>query len=129
MKRCPKIILFCLFLGMLLGISARAFAECSMTGTGFSAEEMKTLETHIFSLKNRNAEDVCGSLLLFRADIVSNRSLRTLSVKAPKETMAVIEEAIARLDIPAPVPAAPAPSPYRSRNMEMTVFVLGASDD
>jgi hypothetical protein len=58
-------------------------------------------------------------LAAFRGSITPNSTLRLLTVRAPKEIMPAIEDAIKRLDVP---------SPGIHRDADLTIFVIMATD-
>jgi hypothetical protein len=82
--------------------------------------ERRDWVTKIFNIKNVQPQVLRQALSMFRAEIVDTPQLRVLSVRAPKEIMPAIEEAIAMLDVPRP----PAPS----KTAELTVYVLLATE-
>ena len=80
--------------------------------------EQRDWETKIFPIKYVDPNELRVVLSMFRANIGnSGGSLRVLSVRAPKEIMPAIEDAIKRLDVPSLIKSA-----------ELTVYVLMASD-
>ena len=80
--------------------------------------EQRDWETRIFTIRYVDPAELRVVLSLFRGNFnFSGGSLRVLSVRAPKEIMPAIEDAIKRLDVPAP-----------RRDAELTIFVLVASD-
>ena len=80
--------------------------------------EQREWETKIFQIKYVDPNELSRVLSMFRGQIsYSGGALRVLSVRAPKEIMPAIEDAIKRLDVPAP-----------RKDAELTVFVLLASD-
>ena len=70
----------------------------------------------IFEIKYADPAQLQRALTIFRAE-VSYTGGRLLPVRAPKEIMPAIEDAIKRLDIPSP-----------RKDAELTVFILMASD-
>lgn len=78
--------------------------------------EMRDWVTQIFQVKNIAPGNLRQALSMFRAEMSSEPTLRVLSVRAPKEIMPAIAEAVAMLDVPQP----PAPS----NTAELTVYVL-----
>ena len=127
MNRYTKVLSLVLLMISMFGVSRNAVA-CSSTGRSWSSDETKTLETRIFTVKNVQSEDVCQALLLFHTEMVSNERLRTISVTAPKETLNVIDDVIKRLDVAPPTPQPFLPNPWISRDMQLTVYVLGADN-
>jgi|GEM_PF-855399 len=83
--------------------------------------EQKTWETRIFEVKYADLNELQRVLLIFQAQMNMSSSLRVLSVRAPKEVMPLIADAIKRLD----VPQTPAPR----TNVELTAYVLSASNE
>jgi hypothetical protein len=90
--------------------------------------------TKIIELKYADANQMKSILSIFRADLVvpgvmelySGRP-RIISVHAPKEIMAAIEDTIARFDVPPPPQPVRAPAaPVKS--IEVSVQVLGTYD-
>jgi hypothetical protein len=81
-------------------------------------EEQRDWETKIFPIRFVDPGELQRALSMFRGNIsYSGGGLRVLSIRAPKEIMPAIEDAIKRLDVPAP-----------RRSAELTIFVLVASD-
>ncbi|MBI2150811.1 MAG: hypothetical protein HYU27_09450 [Acidobacteria bacterium] len=80
-------------------------------------EEEKTWVTRIFPVKYADPDQLRAVLSMFRANSTANQSLRVLSIRAPKEIMPAIEDAIKMLDVPSP-----------RKDAELTVYVLMASD-
>ena len=82
--------------------------------------ERSDWQTKIFQIKYVEPGELRRALSMFRADMnESGGSLRVLSVRAPKEIMPAIEDAIKRLDVQ---PSSP------SRSADLTVYILMASD-
>jgi hypothetical protein len=82
------------------------------------AEEERQWETKIFQVKYVDPDELRRALSMFRGNVAySGGALRVLSVRAPKEIMPAIEDAIKRLDVPAP-----------RKDAELTIFVVLASD-
>jgi len=83
-------------------------------------EEKKTETPHVpivsklFVLKYADPQSLRALLLVFGVNIDSNRDLHVLAVSAPPETMAAIEDAIKRLDVPSAAPA----------NVDLTVYLV-----
>src|SRR5262245_17382642 len=63
-------------------------------------EEQRDWETRIFQIKYVDPGDLRGALTMFRSNITYSNPLRVVSVKAPKDIMPAIEDAIKRLDVP-----------------------------
>jgi hypothetical protein len=82
--------------------------------------ERRDWETKIFQIKYVEPSELRRALSMFRADMQeSGGALRVLSVRAPKEIMPAIEDAIKRLDS---MPSSP------SRSADLTVYILMGSD-
>jgi hypothetical protein len=80
--------------------------------------EQATWETKIFQIRYVDPGELQRALSMFRSSInYAGGGLRVLSIRAPKEIMPAIEDAIKRLDVPAP-----------RRDAELTIFVVVASD-
>jgi len=80
--------------------------------------EQRDWETKIFPIKYVDPNELRAALSMFRSNIgYSGGGLRVLSVRAPKEIMPAIEDAIKRLDVPMP-----------RKDAELTIHVLMASD-
>jgi len=75
-------------------------------------------ETKIFDVKYADLNALTGVLMMFRARISASPALRVLSVRAPKEIMPAIEDAIKRFDVPTPA----------KKSIELTIYVLSATD-
>jgi hypothetical protein len=75
------------------------------------------METRIFDVRYANLEDLQRILSLFQVSMTSSASLRVMSVRAPKDVMPLVADAIKRLDVP---PA--------KKGAELTIYVLSASD-
>lgn len=71
--------------------------------------------TKIFAIRNGEPSQIARALSLFRANIAVEDTLRTISVRAPKEIMPAIEEAITKLDVAV------------RKTVDLTVYVLVAS--
>lgn len=84
---------------------------------GQQLEEEKNWVTRIFPIKYADPDQLRAVLSMFRASSTANQSLRVLSIRAPKEIMPAIEDAIKMLDVPSP-----------RKDAELTVYVLMASD-
>ena len=72
----------------------------------------------IFQVRYADLDALVSVFRIFRADIVPEERLRVLSVRAPKEILPAIEDAIKRLDVP--------PAPLKQ--VELTVYVMKATD-
>jgi len=69
-------------------------------------------------MKNNVPASTLRALCIFRAEVVPQSALHVLSVRAPQEQMAAIEDAVKRLDLPQQGP----------KSVELTVHILVASD-
>jgi hypothetical protein len=81
-------------------------------------------ETRIFDIKYTDVNVLAQVLSVFGAQINPSPQLHVLSVRAPKEIMPAIADAIQRLDVPPPPPPQPAPS----KSVELTIYVINAAD-
>ena len=79
--------------------------------------EQRDWDTRIFQVKHVDPGNLRQALSMFRASMREDHALRVLSVRAPREIMPAIEDAIKRLDVPSP-----------SKTAELTVFILMATD-
>ena len=80
--------------------------------------EQRDWETKLFQIKYVDPGELRAALSMFRSSIsYSGGALRVLSVRAPKEIMPAIEDAIKRLDVPMP-----------RKDAELTIYVLLASE-
>ena len=68
----------------------------------------------LFVLKYADPQSVRQLLQVFNASIDSNRDLHVLAVNTTPETMAAIEDAIKRLDVPSAAPA----------NVDLTIYLV-----
>jgi hypothetical protein len=80
-------------------------------------EEQRSWETRIFSVRYVDLGQLTNALSMFRAKMQSSPELHVLSVRAPKEIMPAVEDAIKRLDIPQP-----------RKEAELMIYVIIASD-
>jgi hypothetical protein len=118
-----------LFLALLIpGFSLRALAQnqsgdaerlkIELAENARREAEQREWDTRIFQIKYVDPGELQRALSMFRGSITySGGGLRVLSVRAPKEIIPAIEDAIKRLDVPSP-----------RRDAELTIFVLVASD-
>jgi hypothetical protein len=79
--------------------------------------DQRDWETKIFPVRNVDANQLGNALSLFRASVQPNQALRVVSIRAPKEIMPAIEDAIKRLDVPSP-----------RLEAELTIYVVMSSD-
>jgi hypothetical protein len=68
----------------------------------------------LFLLKYADPQNIYTLLRVFHASVTPNHDMRALAVDASPEAMAVIEDAIKRLDVPSAAPA----------NIDMTVYLV-----
>ena len=68
----------------------------------------------LFVLKYADAPSIRQLLQVFHASIVANGDMRVLAVEATPETIATIDDAIKRLDVPSAAPA----------NIDLTVYLV-----
>jgi len=84
--------------------------------------ERRGWEVKMFQVKNITpANNPLGALCIFRVEVVFQPSLRMVQVRAPKELMSEIEEAIKKLDVPPP-PA------ILTKGVELTGYVVVAME-
>ena len=74
----------------------------------------KNWEVRMFSVKNDIPTQNLRALCIFRVEVVPQSLLKVVQVRAPKELMAAIEDAMKRLDVPPPP----------RRGVELTAYVL-----
>jgi hypothetical protein len=79
--------------------------------------EQKDWETRIFTVRYVDLGQLMNALSMFRAKMQISTELHVISVRAPKEIMPAIEDAIKRLDVPQP-----------RKEAELTIYVIIASD-
>jgi hypothetical protein len=97
----------------------RFFLALVLMALPLAAQEEKKAEAKptvqkLFVLKYADPQSVRSLLQVFQANINANRDLRVLAVDAFPDTMAVIEDAIKRLDVPSAAPA----------NIDLTVYMV-----
>jgi hypothetical protein len=78
----------------------------------------KNWSSKMIMLKNNIPVSTLRSLCIFHVEVVLEPAMRMLSVRAPQELMASIEDAVKRLDVPQPGP----------KSVELTISVVVASD-
>jgi hypothetical protein len=74
----------------------------------------------MITVKNSLANGTLQALCIFRIEVVNQTGLRMVQVRAPKELMPSVEEAIKRLDVPPPVQVV--------KSIELTGYLLVAMD-
>jgi hypothetical protein len=77
--------------------------------------------TQIFDVKYADVNTLMQVLSVFNVQMFPSPQLHVLSVRAPKEIMPAIADAIKRLDVPPPPPPP-------SKNVELIIYVVNASD-
>jgi hypothetical protein len=82
--------------------------------------EQRDWETKIFRLQHVDAGIMRTALSMFRASIASEANLGVLSIRAPKEIMPAIADAIKMLDVPRVAPPA--------RIADLTIYLVEASN-
>ena len=80
--------------------------------------EHRSWEVRMFPVKNLVETNSLRALCIFRIEVVPQPGLRLVQVRAPKELMSTIEDAVKRLDVPQPV----------RKGVELTGYVLVVSD-
>jgi hypothetical protein len=96
----------------------RFFLALLLMALPLAAQEEKKPATptvqKLFVLKYADPQSVRSLLQVFQAGIDANRDMRVLAVNATPDTMAAIEDAIKRLDVPSAAPA----------NIDLTVYMV-----
>jgi hypothetical protein len=75
-------------------------------------------DVKMFSVKNAIPTDTLRALCIFRIEVIPQSALHLVQVRARKEIMAEIEDALKRLDVP----------PTIAKNVELTAYVLVNGD-
>jgi Bacterial type II/III secretion system short domain len=75
--------------------------------------------TQIFDVKYADVNTLMQVLSVFNVQMFPSPQLHVLSVRAPKEIMPAIADAIKRLDVPPPPPPP-------SKNVELIIYVVNA---
>jgi hypothetical protein len=84
--------------------------------------ERRGWTVRMFPVKNITAAyNPLNALCIFRVEVVFQPTLRLVQVRAPKELMTEVEEAIKRLDVPPPAPIA-------LKGVELTGYIVVAMD-
>jgi hypothetical protein len=94
----------------LARIQAEERSRQEMTRAGWTAA--------ILPVKNLISTDSLKALCIFGIEVVPQAAQRLVAVRAPKEMMPAIEEALKRLDVP----------PAAARSVEITAYVLVVSE-
>jgi hypothetical protein len=96
----------------------RFFLALLLMALPLAAQEEKKPATptvqKLFVLKYADPQSVRNLLQVFQASLNANRELRVLAVDATPDTMAAIEDALKRLDVPSAAPA----------NIDLTVYMV-----
>ena len=82
------------------------------------SEDKTSWENRIFQVKHADMDALISVFRLFRGEFIAEPRLGVLSVRAPKEILPAIEDAIKRLD----VPSAPL------KQAELTIYVIKATE-
>lgn len=82
--------------------------------------ERRNWEVKMFTVKNALPSETLRALCIFRIEVANQPALRLVQVRAPKELMAAVEDAINRLDTP--------PRVQVVKGIELTGYVLVALD-
>jgi hypothetical protein len=80
-------------------------------------DEPKTVQ-RLFILKYADPSQIEGMLRVFTSSLTTNREMHALAVTGTPETIATIEDALKRLDVPSAAP----------KDIDMTVYLLSAAD-
>lgn len=99
-----------LFLGLLL----MALPLVAQEEKKAEAKPAAPTVQKLFVLKYADPQSVRNLLLVFHASIDANRDLHVLAVDTTPDTMAAIEDAIKRLDVPSAAPT----------NVDLTVYLV-----
>jgi len=82
--------------------------------------ERRNWDIKMFTLKNTIANGTLQALCIFRIEVVNQSGLHMVQVRAPKELMPAVEDAIKRLDVPPPSQVV--------KSIELTGYLLVAMD-
>jgi hypothetical protein len=109
-----------------IGSAAGQSAESTTSGTQQAATAGPTqqYETRIFDIKYADVNQLAPALSVFGAQIIPSAPLHTLSVRAAKDIMPAIADAIKRLDVAPTLPPPPPPA----KNVELVIYVINATD-
>jgi hypothetical protein len=86
--------------------------------------DRRAWEVRMFTVKNVLPDSTLRALCIFRVEVVSQRDLHLVQVRAPKELMTALEDAVKRLDVPLPPPYQPPPP----KGIELTGYILYAME-
>lgn len=119
----PIFYLF-IFTSIILATSTLASAQQAAETKKEDTTATRTFKSKIFEIKHRDPGMLASVLADLgsgsgNARITPNQELRTITVRDFPENIAVIEEALKRLDVPAPAPV----------SMEVQLHVIVASQD
>jgi hypothetical protein len=78
-------------------------------------------DTRIFDVKYADVNQLAQALSVFNVQMFPSPQLHVLSVRAPKDIMPAIADAVKRLDVPPPPPAP-------TKNVELIIYVVNATD-
>ncbi len=99
---------------MVLLLAATAFAQDKPK----EQKDEPKLVQRLFILKYADPSQIEGMLRVFTSSLTTNREMHALAVTGTPETIATIEDALKRLDVPSAAP----------KDIEMTIFLLSAAD-
>jgi len=127
-----RILVACLWM-LLFAPSSEALAQAKRTDK--PAEEPASTKPQVsserqqhaqkvFTIKHGDVNAIAQTLRIYPVDVRPNRELQVIGVSAPAALMPTIEDTIRRLDV-SPAPPVPPPAP---KNVELTVYLLLASD-
>ena len=86
--------------------------------------DRRSWEVKMFTVKNALSNDNLRALCIFRVEVVNQPGLRLVQVRAPKELMTAVEDAVKRLD----VPPQPAFQPPPLKGIELTGYIVFAME-
>lgn len=86
--------------------------------------DRRAWEVKMFTVKNALSNDTLRALCIFRVEVVNQQTLRLVQVRAPKELMTAVEDAVKRLDVP---PTPPSPPPV-FKGIELTGYIVYAME-
>jgi hypothetical protein len=125
MNRYLKQLLFALVVVTAVG---DAFAQNEPSApSGSQQAATPGPETRIFDVKYADVDQLARALSVFGAQIIPSSQLHILSVRAARDIMPAIADAIKRLDV-APTPPPPPPPPPPAKNVELVIYVINAVD-
>jgi hypothetical protein len=80
--------------------------------------ERRSWEVRMFTVKNAVPDKALNALCIFRIEVISQPALRLVQIRAPKELMTAIEDALKRLDVSTPA----------AKSVDLTGYVLVVSE-